>query len=493
VTRSSALLLLSLTAWLGCDLATGLSDLRFDLPAGGNGPGGGGGAGGADYGVLCEVLTVDHWSGAGEHRPRGLAVDEGGVWVVGDNGGTLQIGSESLVANNGTDGFVVHRNDGGTTFAAGLGSQGDPGSLRAIAISDVAPIVTGTGRELDCVAYGNRGFVGLIDPETLALESCVTLDGIDQLAMHDVDLFGSTVWATGYSNSGIIVDPVNMTMEGPGPFVASFDLADKDLAMTAILTAGNAEGNGAEPGRSVVVAGGSDTPYVIAPGEGDRLFDAQIPDPPASNDQSVFVVTANPGQHTASAVARIGGDGRQWSNDAARSPDDAVVLGGGYHANIDFSGDAADVETPQPMATQVGGGFVARYGPGGNLVWRSLFDATSTDDEVQGVAVASDGTVFVTGAIGPDHSLSAIDCNEPLGLDLQLFVARLDADGELVWFRRFATTGAGRTRGSAIALSSDESRLWIAGQLDGTLELGSQTATSVEGADVILISLPSTL
>jgi len=109
------------------------------------------------------------------------------------------------------------------------------------------------------------------------------------------------------------------------------------------------------------------------------------------------------------------------------------------------------------------------------------------------VAVAGDGSIFVTGTLGPDHGEPEIDCDRSLGTGSQLFVARLAPDGSLSWLRHYAGADGGTSHGRAIALSSDHSQLWVAAEFTGTLDLPSGSVTSADASDVLLFSLPSTL
>ena len=88
--------------------------------------------------------------------------------------------------------------------------------------------------------------------------------------------------------------------------------------------------------------------------------------------------------------------------------------------------------------------FLRKYDATGNVLWTSQFGTTS-HDEATGVAVAPDGSVYVSGRVdgalpGQFHAGGA-----------DAFVRKYDAAGNAQWTRQFGTPGSDIGWGVAVA------------------------------------------
>ncbi|MEQ9325589.1 MAG: hypothetical protein RIF41_40865, partial [Polyangiaceae bacterium] len=367
-------LLLCLAASMGCDVATGLSDLTFDLP---NGAGGGGGIGPTD---LCSVSTAHHWSGQGSDVARGIHVDGGDVVVVGDFQGAIDIGEIALSAPR-TDGFIAHIASDGAVGAIALGA-GDAGAVRSVTSDGGSWLVTGNGPPTACEGGDDHAFLAALQVPELALGDCIATENANgNMRLFDVALAGGAAWLVGGSDNGVTLEEEVL---GPGPFVARVTVGD--LAVESAFSADDLVDTNL--GRPAVAARQGDSPYVALVGDGNGIFDGSIPAPPSADDLSTFLVVsdASPTGDT-DVLARIGGQGEQLPYDVAVAHDGGAVVVGSYQGRIDFSGDEEGSLTPAPRSQVVLGGFVAKYDAAGGLQWHALFDAPSTDDEVVSVAV----------------------------------------------------------------------------------------------------------
>ncbi len=78
--------------------------------------------------------------------------------------------------------------------------------------------------------------------------------------------------------------------------------------------------------------------------------------------------------------------------------------------------------------------FVAKYDTNGTRLWVEQFDSPG-DDIARGVAIGSDGNVYVVGSFsGTLYGVSSSYSNSP-----DTFLANFNPDGDLRWFRKYAT------------------------------------------------------
>jgi len=180
------------------------------------------------------------------------------------------------------------------------------------------------------------------------------------------------------------------------------------------------------------------------------------------------------------------------------------TLGAGGEASgtslaINASGDvivAGSIKGVLGTTTDLSGtdSLVVKYSSDGVEQWARRFGATS-DDQVNAVTVADDGTVYVAGeagsAIGGVASQGGVDG----------YVRALDANGNTL-YTRAAEAGAGTERAKAVTLASDGGLL-VASETDGravltkyaagddgtgapawTVDLGDLDGGRIEGIDV---------
>lgn len=138
-------------------------------------------------------------------------------------------------------------------------------------------------------------------------------------------------------------------------------------------------------------------------------------------------------------------------------------------------------------------GFLAKYGKWGNEIWANDFPDDSNSLGL-GVAVASDGTVAVTGGFKRNLVLgdSIFVGNSPTWADY--FVASFNPVGEFLW----ASTGSGAYRDQGNGLVFDEANnLYVTGSFANDFVLSDRTLNSLgtgssagvanSGRDVFLI------
>ncbi|MFZ1331046.1 MAG: SBBP repeat-containing protein [Flavobacteriales bacterium] len=139
--------------------------------------------------------------------------------------------------------------------------------------------------------------------------------------------------------------------------------------------------------------------------------------------------------------------------DIAIDVEDRIYITGSYNGTAVFSDDIS-------LGSFIGDDiFLARYDVDGTCLWARRAGSSSSD-EARGIAIASNGDVFITGFIGGFTVRF-----DPLEItnngQRQIFVARYDTTGTLQWAK--ISTGLGQSKsGRSISIAGD--RLFVTGQ-----------------------------
>ena len=106
--------------------------------------------------------------------------------------------------------------------------------------------------------------------------------------------------------------------------------------------------------------------------------------------------------------------------------------------------------------------FVAKFDPAGELLWRTRFGGPGTEMPGGRVAVTADGGAVVFGTFTQDFSFGGHPLVVSEGADL--FVAKLTASGDVEWAESFPGSGDQDARAVAVAANDD---ILLHGSFDG--------------------------
>jgi hypothetical protein len=174
---------------------------------------------------------------------------------------------------------------------------------------------------------------------------------------------------------------------------------------------------------------------------------------------------------------RAGGDLASISNDVESFADDTIALAGRFEGTATFgSGEVGETQLTSLGATDI---FVARYDADGSLAWVAQAGGVQVDD-TWGVATFDDGTSVLTGAFLGTAIFGAGEENETELGDLDIFVARYNADGTLAWAKRAG--GTARDVGRDITSMADGSCV-VTGRIGDAATFGS-----AEPGEISLVS-----
>jgi hypothetical protein len=175
----------------------------------------------------------------------------------------------------------------------------------------------------------------------------------------------------------------------------------------------------------------------------------------------------------------FGGLNPQTLAGLAVGDDGNIVVCGTYYANIDFGGAVLTAS-----ATNTPDGFIAGFDAEGNHRWSRGFGSGWGWEAAHDVAVDSTGATIVTGTFQSTINLGGGNIQNLGGNDL--FVAKLDASGNHVWSKRFASPSD--QRGQAVAVDASDN-VYFTGYYAGGSDFGGGSLPAGGGADAVLVKL----
>ncbi|MEZ0276758.1 MAG: SBBP repeat-containing protein, partial [Roseimicrobium sp.] len=126
--------------------------------------------------------------------------------------------------------------------------------------------------------------------------------------------------------------------------------------------------------------------------------------------------------------------------------------------------------------------FVAKYDPSGTLLWIRTAGGKGYDYG-HGIALDSHGDVLVTGAVTGE---SKFGDNVVPGAGRPIFCAKYDANGTLKWVK--ASEGRDSSSGHGVALDGSDN-IYLAGSTSGAGTFGSLPLSTAKGPSTLLIKL----
>lgn len=189
-------------------------------------------------------------------------------------------------------------------------------------------------------------------------------------------------------------------------------------------------------------------------------------------------------------VRKAGGVFHDEVSGVAVLPDGDFVVTGQFTAQGTFGEGASTVALLVNGAVISSDGFVARYHGDGSLVWVKQFGGASGNDQGVAIAAAADGSCIVTGTF-VDAATFGEGANQASLISAggtDVFFARYDANGTLLWVRRGGGSGEDAARGIA---SLPTGEVVACGSYYGTSTFGGSgtaaTLQSVGARDAYLV------
>jgi hypothetical protein len=188
-------------------------------------------------------------------------------------------------------------------------------------------------------------------------------------------------------------------------------------------------------------------------------------------------------------VSVIGGTGWEFVPDIKTDENGNIYTIGSFSGTADFDGSAATVNR---TAAGDRDAFVTKHTPDGQFVWVATFGGTGTDLG-NGVDVDPSGDVYVVGSFEATADVDPGAGTQTLTSAGQedMFIAKLNDSGALVWAKRIGGTSVDEANDVAV---DQDGNLYIVGRFDGTVDFNPGTATanlSGSSADGFVLKLES--
>lgn len=156
----------------------------------------------------------------------------------------------------------------------------------------------------------------------------------------------------------------------------------------------------------------------------------------------------------------------------------SIVITGNFKGQLDFDGyvlqSAVNSDTP----------YAAKLNSAGTHVWSQAYGGSNNDGAV---TTASNGDVILCGDFSSTVDFGGGALNSAGSTDI--FVAKLDANGNHVWSRRYGDASVQRCQAIAVDASN---HVWFGGHYAGTVNFGGSDATAMAGVDAYLAELDAT-
>jgi hypothetical protein len=170
---------------------------------------------------------------------------------------------------------------------------------------------------------------------------------------------------------------------------------------------------------------------------------------------------------------RFGDAGKQYGRSIATGTDGTVYVTGYYSGSIDF-GDGA---LPNAGGHDI---FVAKLDVFGNTLWSKRF-GDGDDQNALGLAVDGQGSVLVAGNFRGAVDFGGGPLLSPIGQDA--FLAKLDADGNHLWSKRFGDADGQSVSGLSV---DGGGNVVVTGYLSGNASFGGPVLMGAGAKDLVI-------
>ena len=419
-------------------------------------------------------------SGGGTLQDQGYAItslSDNSSIVTGYFNGTATFGSTTLTSAGSKDVFIAKLDSNGDyVWAKQGGGSSDDTTYGITSLSDNSSIVT--GRFSGSATFGS---------------TTLTSAGNDDVFIAKLDSNGNYLWAKrGGSNSDDKGYAITSLSDNSSIVTGEFQ-GTATFGSTTLTSAGN---------NDVFIAKlDSNGNYLWAKRGGSSSDDRGYGITSLSDNSSIvtgfFNGTATFGSTTLTSagsydvfIAKLDSNGNYlWAKRGGSSSDDRGIAITSLSDNSSivtgyFNGTATFGSTTLTSAGSKDV-FIAKIDGEGNYLWAKQGGSSSAD---RGVAITSlsDNSSIVTGDFYGTATFGSTTLTS--AGDKDVFIAKLDSNGDYLWAKNAG--GTGREIGRGISVLSDNSTI-VTGDFLYSATFGSNTLTSAGSYDVFIAKLDS--
>jgi hypothetical protein len=441
----------------------------------------------ASYDAKGTFVSAESFGGTrgGYERLVDVVRDASGhVYVAGSFSGTMVLGGSTLEAARGG------------SFVAKLDPQGKWMWAREIKASDP----NGNGIELRGLAIEREGSVfvtGGASSSAFGALSFKTDGGSMDLFVAKLDATGTWKWVVGGGAKDEDDEGYALATDDKGAVYVSGYCVGGTFGS---VTLASKEGGTACVGK-INASGKWEWMQAIGKRDGDVFQDL------AWDESGGLVVTGElrgdgttvsfgslsvpfAGKRRATVVAKLDGSGQwKWAKVLSGAYDNrgtSIVLG--EKGNVYLAGEFEGSVSLGSLSLSANGGrdaFVAALDQSGEWLWARGF-GSSFSDRVNGLALASDGSLLATGFVQGEAEIDAVKF-DGVPRDSHIFVLALDTKGKALWGKQtkilVGVNGEFAQEGTAIAAGPNQSML-VVGQFGGKVSFGQTVLSSSGSSDL---------
>lgn len=380
-----------------------------------------------------QTFLVQAGGPSGQDKIRGISkLSDGSSLVTGSfqDSTTFGLGepnATTLVSVGSSDIFVAKYNPNGTLAWA----------KRAGGISD---------------DYGGARIIGYADGTSIITGSFT----------------GTAIFGQGETNETSLLSAGSRDI-----FVAKYSVSgDLVWAKRAGSTGGSEYGFGlaANPDGSVLVTGYFEGSATFGQGE------ANVTTLVSGGNTDAFIAKYN-SNGTLAWVKRIGGSRFEWGYGISNNTDGTFVISGQFNSTNSVIFGQGDPNQTTLTASGIYNSYVAKYNSDGSIIWaKKTVSTDSSFNWARDIAMHIDGSSTVTGFFTGPAVFGQGELNETTLVssgDADIYVAKYNSDGILVWAKKGGGAGADLVLG--IATNPDDSVL-VSGYFRSTAIFGQGEA-----------------
>jgi hypothetical protein len=435
------------------------------------------------YDAVGALLSAESFGGSSQDAGRGVCADRAGnLFLSGSFMGSAAFGSTNLNSGGSSDAFLIKLTRKGDAPGPGTAPEflwarraggPDADTQGGIAV-DAYGNMYASGHFTTSISFGTTNLTsrGDVDAYLAKYDADGTFLWVHQIGGTATDTSttvaldnANCVYVTGYITGTATIGSTNLTAEGAGDiYVAKYD------SNGGFISAQKAGGTG--PDHSIDMA---------IDAENNLYFGGYYRN---TGTFGSLTTTVSCGSIRSDAyIAKYDSTGNAiWIATGASCHDDvtfAVVAdasgnafaAGYYRSNAVFSGMSAAHVDLQDV-------FVAKYNSHGTIQWVRTATGIGTD-MAQAACADSGGNLYVTGVF-QSNPLNFGSTNLPNVGGQDIFFAKYDSAGTLLWVRGIGSSG---TDGVGAVLVDGAGDIFVAGSFQTTTSFGSTNLISQGGSD----------